>query len=80
MLLTAGVRWSHLPLSHSPLAFSNPHRRDGFVETLFSVDSDKVDEMQQRCRRGPEHAVVTSFECFPSSDVPEPGFQRKSTV
>ncbi|KAL1813224.1 hypothetical protein ACET3Z_023289 [Daucus carota] len=56
------------------------NRRDGSVEALFSGDSDKVDEMQQRCRRGPEHAVVTSFQCFPSSDVPGPGFQRKSTV
>ncbi|KAK1389538.1 Acylphosphatase [Heracleum sosnowskyi] len=56
------------------------NRRDGSVEALFSGESDKVDEMQQRCRRGPQHAVVTSFQAFPSSDQTGPGFQRRPTV
>lgn len=56
------------------------NRRDGSVEALFSGESDKVDEMQQRCRRGPQHAVVTSFQSFPSSDQPGSGFQRRPTI
>ncbi|KAJ6316270.1 hypothetical protein OIU78_019534 [Salix suchowensis] len=56
------------------------NRRDGSVEALFSGDSDKVLEMEQRCRRGPPDAMVTGFLVFPSSDDPGTGFQRKATV
>ncbi|KAH8485150.1 hypothetical protein Peur_071166 [Populus x canadensis] len=56
------------------------NRRDGSVEALFSGDSDKVQEMEQRCRRGPHDALVTGFLVFPSSDDPGIGFQRKATV
>ena len=56
------------------------NRRVGSVEALFSGDSDKVLEMEQRCRRGPPDAMVTGFLVFPSSDDPGTGFQRKATV
>ncbi|KAK2974723.1 hypothetical protein RJ640_007150 [Escallonia rubra] len=38
------------------------NRRDGSVEALFSGDSAKVEEMEQRCRRGPPVAMVTGLE------------------
>lgn len=56
------------------------NRRDGSVEALFSGSPDKVDEMQQRCRRGPPDAMVTSLDSFPSDDNPASGFERKPTV
>ncbi|XP_034913832.1 uncharacterized protein [Populus alba] len=56
------------------------NRRDGSVEALFSGDSDNVQEMEQRCRRGPPDAMVTGFQVFPSTDDPGTGFQRKATV
>ena len=56
------------------------NRRDGSVEALLSGSPNSVEEMQQRCRRGPPAAVVTGFEVFPSTDDPGSGFQRKPTV
>ncbi|KAJ9181544.1 hypothetical protein P3X46_009665 [Hevea brasiliensis] len=56
------------------------NRRDGSVEALLSGDSDKVQEMEQRCRRGPPDAMVTGFQVFPCDDDPGTGFQRKPTV
>ncbi|XP_050228194.1 uncharacterized protein LOC126677557 [Mercurialis annua] len=56
------------------------NRRDGSVEALFSGDSDKVQEMEQRCRLGPPDAMVTGLQVFPSHDDPGTGFHRKSTV
>ncbi|KAK4757697.1 hypothetical protein SAY87_018998 [Trapa incisa] len=38
------------------------NRRDGSVEALFSGKPDLVDEMEQRCRRGPPHAMVTALQ------------------
>ncbi|KAL5546124.1 hypothetical protein UlMin_005811 [Ulmus minor] len=56
------------------------NRRDGSVEALFSGKSDSVQEMEQRCRRGPPAALVTGFEVYPSSDDPGNGFERKPTA
>ncbi|XP_057983616.1 uncharacterized protein LOC131168305 [Malania oleifera] len=56
------------------------NRRDLSVEALFSGSPDKVDEMVQRCRRGPPAAKVTDLEVFTSGDNPGPGFERKPTV
>ncbi|GAB4856652.1 hypothetical protein Ancab_014566 [Ancistrocladus abbreviatus] len=56
------------------------NRRDGSVEALFSGKPKAVDEMQQRCRRGPPDAIVTGFEAFPSNDDPGTGFARKPTA
>ena len=56
------------------------NRRDGSVEALFSGEPDSVEEMEQRCRRGPPAAVVTGFQVFPSSDDAGSGFERKPTV
>ncbi|KAL6336469.1 hypothetical protein AAG906_018424 [Vitis piasezkii] len=56
------------------------NRRDGSVEALFSGTPDSVQEMEQRCRRGPPDAMVTGFEVVPCSDDPGTGFQRKPTV
>ncbi|PON60308.1 Acylphosphatase [Parasponia andersonii] len=56
------------------------NRRDGSVEALFSGNPDSVQEMEQRCRRGPPSALVTGFEVFPSTDDPGTRFERKQTV
>ncbi|XP_024013271.1 acylphosphatase-2 [Eutrema salsugineum] len=56
------------------------NRRDGSVEALFSGPSEAVDEMQQRCRRGPPAAMVTGLEAFPSSEEPGISFEYRSTV
>ncbi|KAL6336387.1 hypothetical protein AAG906_014559 [Vitis piasezkii] len=46
----------------------------------LSGTPDSVQEMEQRCRRGPPDAMVTGFEVVPCSDDPGTGFQRKPTV
>ncbi|KAA8518720.1 hypothetical protein F0562_016506 [Nyssa sinensis] len=56
------------------------NRRDGSVEALFSGIPDKVQEMEQRCRRGPPDAMVTDLQVSACSDDPGTGFQRKPTV
>lgn len=56
------------------------NRRDGSVEALYSGNPDVVQEMEQRCRRGPPDAMVTGLEVFPSSDDPGSGFKRKPTA
>ena len=56
------------------------NRRDGSVEALFSGSSSKVEEMEQRCRRGPRDAMVTGLEVLPCTDDPGSGFERRSTV
>ncbi|KAL2502736.1 acylphosphatase family [Forsythia ovata] len=56
------------------------NRRNGSVEALFSGSPEKVQEMEQRCRRGPPDAMVTGLEVFPSTDDPGTKFERKPTV
>ncbi|XP_010684048.2 uncharacterized protein LOC104898648 [Beta vulgaris subsp. vulgaris] len=56
------------------------NRRDGSVEALFSGKAVAVDEMLQRCRRGPPEAMVTALEANPSDEDPGVGFERKHTV
>ncbi|XP_014512731.1 uncharacterized protein LOC106771291 [Vigna radiata var. radiata] len=56
------------------------NRKDGSVEALFSGSVDAVQEMEQRCRRGPPDALVTGLQVFPSDDDPGTGFQRKPTL
>ncbi|KAL9318885.1 hypothetical protein ACSQ67_015402 [Phaseolus vulgaris] len=56
------------------------NRKDGSVEALFSGSLDAVQEMEQRCRRGPPDALVTGFQVFPSDDDPGTGFHSKATV
>ncbi|KNA12187.1 hypothetical protein SOVF_128180 [Spinacia oleracea] len=56
------------------------NRRDGCVEALFSGNSEIVDEMLQRCRRGPSDAMVTALNVNPSNEDPGSGFERKPTV
>ncbi|XP_051113687.1 uncharacterized protein LOC127239534 [Andrographis paniculata] len=56
------------------------NRRDGSVEALFSGSPEKVEEMEQRCRRGPPDAMVTGIQAFPSTDDPGNEFERKPTV
>ncbi|XP_042475288.1 uncharacterized protein LOC122057303 [Macadamia integrifolia] len=56
------------------------NKRDGSVEALFSGHPDSVNEMEQRCRRGPPDAMVTSLQVFPSDEAPGPGFDRRQTV
>ncbi|KAF5737531.1 hypothetical protein HS088_TW13G00416 [Tripterygium wilfordii] len=56
------------------------NRRNGSVEALFSGDPDKVQEMEQRCRRGPPDALVTGFDVSPCNEDPGTGFERRPTV
>ncbi|CAH8313098.1 unnamed protein product [Eruca vesicaria subsp. sativa] len=56
------------------------NRRDGSVEALFSGPTQAVEEMQQRCRRGPPAAMVTGLEAFPSTEEPGTSFEYRSTV
>lgn len=56
------------------------NRRDGSVEALFSGPPEAVDEMHQRCRRGPPAAMVTGLEAFPSTEKPGTCFEYRSTV
>ncbi|PIN11527.1 Acylphosphatase [Handroanthus impetiginosus] len=56
------------------------NRRDGSVEALFSGTPEKVQEIEQRCRRGPPDALVTGLQVFPSTDDPGTTFERKPTV
>nr|KYP36970.1 Acylphosphatase [Cajanus cajan] len=56
------------------------NRKDGSVEALFSGSVDAVQEMEQRCRRGPSDALVTGIQVFPSDDDPGTGFHRKPTL
>uniref|UniRef100_A0A803N4N3 acylphosphatase n=1 Tax=Chenopodium quinoa TaxID=63459 RepID=A0A803N4N3_CHEQI len=56
------------------------NRRDGSVEALFSGKAEVVDEMVQRCRRGPPDAMVTALNVDPSNEDPGSGFERKPTV
>lgn len=56
------------------------NRRDGSVEALLSGNPKAVDEMLQRCRRGPLDAMVTALEAVPCNEDAGEGFQRKPTV
>ncbi|KAK7345525.1 hypothetical protein VNO77_16129 [Canavalia gladiata] len=56
------------------------NRKDGSVEAVFSGSVDAVQEMEQRCRRGPPDAAVTGIQVFPCDDDPGTGFHRKPTI
>ncbi|CAN8257276.1 unnamed protein product [Cochlearia groenlandica] len=56
------------------------NRRDGSVEAIFSGPLQAVEEMQQRCRRGPPAAMVTGLEAFPSNEEPGTSFEYRSTI
>lgn len=56
------------------------NRRDGSVEAVFSGSQEKVQEMEQRCRRGPPDAMVTGLQVSPYPDDPGTTFERKPTV
>ncbi|KAG8374219.1 hypothetical protein BUALT_Bualt11G0108300 [Buddleja alternifolia] len=56
------------------------NRWDGSVEALFSGSPEKVQDMEQRCRRGPPDAMVTALQVFPSTEDPGTVFERKPTV
>lgn len=57
------------------------NRFDGSVEAVFEGPAGKVDEMVERCRRGPDHARVDSI----LDDYGEPveglsGFEVRSSA
>jgi acylphosphatase len=56
------------------------NKRDGSVEALFSGCADSVQEMEQRCRRGPPASIVTCLDVFISNEDPGTGFERKPTA
>ncbi|KAI3472045.1 hypothetical protein Pfo_028733 [Paulownia fortunei] len=47
---------------------------------LFSGRPEKVEDMEQRCRRGPPTAMVSGLQVFPCTDDPGTTFKRKPTV
>eukprot|EP00252_Welwitschia_mirabilis_P022101 TRINITY_DN587_c0_g1_i2.p1 TRINITY_DN587_c0_g1~~TRINITY_DN587_c0_g1_i2.p1 ORF type:complete len:127 (+),score=7.35 TRINITY_DN587_c0_g1_i2:206-586(+) len=55
------------------------NRRDGSVEALFAGDPHSVDNMIERCHRGPPAAVVTGLEVNPSEESPGHTFELKAT-
>lgn len=56
------------------------NRKDGSVEAVFCGSCDKVDEMQQLCRRGPNGAIVTSLDAFPYREDLASDFQQRPTI
>ncbi|KAL5740833.1 hypothetical protein ACOSQ2_030013 [Xanthoceras sorbifolium] len=52
----------------------------GGFRTSHPGSPDSVQDMEQRCRRGPPDAMVTGLEVFPCNDDPGTGFERKRTV
>lgn len=55
------------------------NRRDGTVEAIFSGDPQVVDNMLERCKRGPPAAVVTGLESSPSQETVGEAFELKPT-
>ncbi len=51
------------------------NRRDGSVEALFAGPAEAVDDMIDRCRRGPTHARVELLSRFEMNAAPPAGFQ-----
>ena len=56
------------------------NRRDGSVEALFAGPDEVVEQMLERCRRGPPLAVVERIEQRETSDPVPPGFKQLPTV
>ncbi|GMY39453.1 acylphosphatase [Fagus crenata] len=67
----------HAAAPDSPQPSTKTKLDGGSVEALFYGNSDVVQEMEQRCGRGPPDAVVIGLEIFPSSDDTGSGFERK---
>ncbi|KAI3951833.1 hypothetical protein MKX01_021571 [Papaver californicum] len=61
-------------------SIENANELDGSVEALFSGDPNSVNNMEERCRRGPRDALVTSLQVFPSTDEPGNAFIRYPTL
>ncbi|GLJ14491.1 hypothetical protein SUGI_0234320 [Cryptomeria japonica] len=55
------------------------NRRDGTVEALFSGDTKSVDDMLERCKRGPPAAIVTGVDVNPSQETVGETFDMKPT-
>ena len=56
------------------------NRRDGGVEAVFSGDADAVARMLTRCHQGPPSARVDFVKVLAETQVPQPGFEVRSTV
>lgn len=56
------------------------NRRDGSVEAVISGDAEFVEEMIDRCRRGPAGAGVTEVEVVGEERGDYAGFEIKSTI
>ncbi|KAI3471873.1 hypothetical protein Pfo_028561 [Paulownia fortunei] len=52
----------------------------GMVHGVFYRNWTKVEDMEQRCRRGPPAAMVSGLQVFPCTDDPGTTFKRKPTV
>uniref|UniRef100_A0A0C9RL93 acylphosphatase n=1 Tax=Wollemia nobilis TaxID=56998 RepID=A0A0C9RL93_9CONI len=55
------------------------NRRDGTVEAVFSGDTKSVDDMLERCKRGPPAAVVTAVNVNPTEEPVGETFELKPT-
>ncbi|KAH9314342.1 hypothetical protein KI387_022969 [Taxus chinensis] len=55
------------------------NRRDGTVEAVISGDPKSVDDMLQRCKRGPPAAVVTGVDINPTQEAVGQTFDLKPT-
>ena len=56
------------------------NRRDGTVEALLIGPRTALDQMAERCRRGPPKAEVTAVERSPAEDDGSAGFEQRSTA
>ena len=56
------------------------NRRDGTVEILAGGESEALDELVRRCRRGPPAAQVDRIEIEASGETPQPGFGKRPTL
>lgn len=51
------------------------NRRDGTVEAIFAGESERLDQLLERCRSGPPGAAVGAVDIKRSDESPLAGFQ-----
>ena len=56
------------------------NRRDGSVEAVLSGPEDAVQDMIERCRRGPALARVATISQEVEAAAPDPGFRQLPTL
>ena len=56
------------------------NRSDGSVEMLIAGPDAKVEDMLKAATQGPEAAQVTQLDIHKETELPEPGFARRTTM